>query len=116
MSEFRLATVAWSSYCFQYDDQCEFLRDVPVRATNRERSRLGVCCSAFMRKFVLRAVELLREDTETAGGGVGFAREDREYPIFQRDFAVFARHLTSALEATDLRVACGISYMRFYLA
>ncbi|KMQ92540.1 exopolyphosphatase [Lasius niger] len=71
-----------------------------------------------MRKVVLRAAELLREDTETAGGGVGFARYemDSDYPVFQRDFADFARHLTSVLGNTDLREACGISYLRYYVA
>lgn len=72
---------------------------------------------AFLNKVVLSAVRRLPVHIFTARTGLTCVDRDvdRTYPIVQRDYASFAANFTVVLADVDLRQACGINCVRFYI-
>jgi len=102
---------------FQTNLDCPFFRDVPVRSTFAEEGRLRAACTAFINGIVLPAARRIPVSALTARTGLTSVERDvdRTYTVYRRDYATFAANLTAMLAEVDLRQACGIDCIRFYV-
>jgi len=102
---------------FQADFDCPFFHKVPVWSIFMEEARLRAVCTAFTNRIVLPAARRLPAYMLTARAGLSSVDRDveRTYPVFQRDYQSFAANVTAVLADVDLRQACGIDCLRFYV-
>lgn len=102
---------------FQLDVNCKFLRKLPLYTTVEEDGRLQVSALSFIDRVIIQAAKMLSNDTETAQGGLTYAKyqTNRSYHIFQRDFAAFAHYVTLILQSENLREIVGITCVKFYI-